>query len=235
MDEESPTLPTAEFHPRGHFRGEMASLAACLGQFVRQSRAIGRSPAGETLQGFVIEDGEAEGITIELCRRWSDETAAPTMAFDNLFDVNAAEADAFLPLRHAARNYDLRGAEYLALLLALAVETDGLFGRLVAYLNDHVARTRPTIGLALRLGDAVAAGTHPSPLAMFDRPVIRDGLLELEGEGPAPGLTLRVARDMALRLAGEAAPDALPAGFRYFTPDPGLLGRLVLDNECVVG
>jgi DNA polymerase III delta prime subunit len=232
MDEESPIPRTAEFHSRRHFRGEMADLAACLGQLVRRSRAIGRSPAGETLQGLLIEDGEAEGITIELCRRWSDKSAAPATAFDsNLFDVNVAEADGFLPLRHVARNYDLGAAEYLAVLLALAVETDGLFGRLVAYLNDHVARTRPTIGLALRLGDAVAAGTHPSPLAMFDRPVIRDGLLELEGEGPAPGLTLRVARDMALRLAGEAAPDTLPAGFRYFAPQPGLLDRLVLDND----
>jgi tRNA A37 threonylcarbamoyladenosine biosynthesis protein TsaE len=60
---------------------------------------------------------------------------------------------------------------------------------------------------------------------------VRDGLFELEGEGPAPGFSLRVPRDMALRLVADAAPDTLPPGFRYFTPEPGLLGRLVLDDE----
>jgi hypothetical protein len=231
MDLETTVPPTAIIHPRGHFRAEMARLASCLGQVVRQSRAMGRSPAGETLQGFVIEDGEAEGMTIELCMRWSEDTDTPAMAFaGELFDTNAAKTDSFLPLRHAARNFDLRPAEYRALLLALAVEADGLFGRLVAYLNDHVGRTRPTIGLALSLGSAVGEGVIPSPLAIFDRPVIRDGLLEVEGEGPAPGLSIRVTRDMALRLAGETAPDVLPQGFRYFAPEPGLLDRLVLDN-----
>jgi tRNA A37 threonylcarbamoyladenosine biosynthesis protein TsaE len=209
----------------------MARLAESLGHLVQQSRAMGRSPTGETLRGFVIEDGEAEGMTIELCMRWSEDTDAPAMAVaSELFDTNAAKTDTFLPLRHAARNFDLRPAEYRALLLAIAVEADGLFGRLVAYLNDHVGRTRPTIGLALSLGSAAGEGAIPSPLSIFDRPVIRDGLLEVEGEGPGPGLSIRVTRDMALRLAGEAAPDLLPPGFRYFAPEAGLLDRLVLDN-----
>jgi len=94
MDEEAPVPPSAAIHPRRHFRGEMARLAAWLGHLVRQSRAMGRSPAGETLQGLVIEDGEAEGVTIELCRRWSDDTGAPAMAFDSKLFGSVANADA---------------------------------------------------------------------------------------------------------------------------------------------
>ena len=46
---------------------------------------------------------------------------------------------------------DLPPQPFTLLLLALAVEIDPRFGRIVAYLNDHVSRTRPTLGLALAL------------------------------------------------------------------------------------
>ena len=142
----------------------------------------------------------------------------------------AERGGAFLPLRHAARAFDLRPEEYDALLLALSVELDGRIGRLVAYLNDHVARTRPTVGLALNFGasNGQSRPAAPSPLAFCERPAVRDGLLELEGDGPLPGLALRVPRDLAARLTGDAAPGAAPPGVEYFPPEPGRLARLVL-------
>ena len=85
----------------------------------------------------------------------------------------------FLPLHRAVRAFDLGRGEYIALLAALAVESDSHFGRLIAYLNDHVGRTRPTVGLALALALAALNPTEEpiSPAALCTRPLLRDGLL----------------------------------------------------------
>jgi hypothetical protein len=207
---------------RSHLRGELLRCAALLGNRLRELRERGKSPAGEAMQGFVIEDGEAEGLVTELVARWERTPGAPIAEPSET--LSALSQDAFLPLLHAVRQFNLSAVEYNALLLALAIELDGTFSRLVAYLNDHVGRTRPTLWLALRL-----QGADPlSPLAFCERPAVLDGLLEIEGDGPAPGWSLLAPRDLVLRLAGEAPPDALPVGFSCFPPDPDLLDRLVL-------
>jgi len=212
---------------QSHLRAELLRCAELLGGRLRQHRHRGKSPGSEQVQGFVIEDGEAEGLVAELAARWG-RTPDPPLPGISATPV-IAYGGAFLPLRHAIRQFDLHSVEYDALLLALAIELDGTFGRLVAYLNDHVGRTRPTLGLALGLPDADLAPL--SPLAFIERPAVRDGLLEIEGDGPAPGWSLLVPRDLVLRLAGEALPDAMPAGFRSFPPVPDLLDRLVLGTE----
>ena len=209
---------------RSHLCAELLRCAALLGHRLQELRERGKSPAGEAMQGFVIEDGEAEGLVAELAARWSRAPSAPVA--ERSETVTIATGDAFLPLRHALRQFALGAVEYDALVLALAIELDGRFGRLVAYLNDHVGHTRPTLGLALGL---LRAEHLPlSPLAFCERPVIRDGLLEIEGDGPAPGWSFLVPRDLVLRLVGEAPPDTLPTGFRCFPPSSDLLGRLVL-------
>jgi ATPase family associated with various cellular activities (AAA) len=210
--------------PQSHLCTELARCATLLGRRLQDLRDRGKSPAGEAMQGFVIEDGEAEGLVAELTARWGRTSGAPIA--EKSETLSPGTADTFLPLCHAIRQFDLRAIEYDAMLLALAVELDGVFGRLVAYLNDHVGRTRPTLGLAVGLQDANF--TLLSPLAFYKRPAVRDGLLEIEGDGPAPGWSLLVPRDLVLRLSGEAPPDALPAGFRCFAPAPDLLDRLVL-------
>ncbi len=209
---------------RSHLCAELLRCAALLGRRLRELRDRGKSPAGEAMQGFVIEDGEAEGLVAELAARWGRTPGAP--GAERPASLTTATENAFLPLQHAIRQFDLSAVEYDALVLALAIELDGMFGRLVAYLNDHVGRTRPTLGLSLGLhGSALPT---LSPLALCERPVVRDGLLEIEGDGPSPGWSLLVPRDLVLRLTGEAPPDALPAGFRCFSPAPDLLNRLVL-------
>jgi len=45
-------------------------------------------------------------------------------------------------LRHAARAFESTSAKYDARRLALATEIDAPFGRLFAYLNDHVGHRR---------------------------------------------------------------------------------------------
>jgi AAA+ superfamily predicted ATPase len=233
-------MAAAQLGARQHFRAEMGRIIRMLDRQLRRQRQRGRSPAGDAVKGWLIEDGEAEGLIAELTGRWDgDEPRVDphepdqTIARDEVADLAdaAAAAGTFLPLRHAIRNFELTNELYDALVLVLAVETDVRCGRLVAYLNDHAGRTCPTIGLALDLNAGSSDAEGVCPLAFCERPVIRDGLLELEGDGPAPGLSLRIARDMALRLTGDAAPNTLPPGFQFFPASPGLLGRLVLDGS----
>ena len=218
----------------------MGRIVQMLDRQLRRHRQRGRSPASDLVRGFVVEDGETEGLIAELTTCWSgDEPQVAAGDSENAIARNevaglaeaAASAGAFLPLRHAVRNFELTPELYDTLLLVLAVETDARYGRVVAYLNDHAGRTCPTIGLALGLNDGSSEVEGVSPLAFCERPIIHDGLLELEGDGPAPGLSLRIARHMALRLTGDSAPDTLPAGFHFLAASPGLLTRLVLDDS----
>jgi hypothetical protein len=207
---------------KSHLHAELRRTASLLGARLQALRERGKSPAGEMVGGLVIEDGEAEGLVAELTDRWSRPPGPEPIAAPHADDLG----DPALPLRHAAARFELGAVENDALLLALAVELDGAFGRLVAYLNDHMSRTRPTLGLAL---SPVDGGVAPlSPLGFCRRPAIRDGLLEVDADGPAPGWTLRTPEALVARLTGEAPLDALPDGFARHAPDAGLLDRLVL-------
>jgi hypothetical protein len=114
----------------------MGRIIRTLGQQLRRQRQLGRSPAGDVVQGFVIEDGEAEGLIAELTGRWDgDEPQVDTGNLDAAIERDevadlaeaAASAGAFLPLRHAIRNFELTREVYDALVLVLAVETDARF------------------------------------------------------------------------------------------------------------
>src|SRR5262245_54662786 len=221
-----------------HLRAELARVSEMLAGLLRRQRERGRTPVADAVQGFVIEDGEAEGLAAELAAAWSGPSthAAAARCRSTQRGEVAVRADqgaaqgAVLPLRHAARAFDLLPEEYNALLLALAVEMDPRFGRLVAYLNDHVGRTRPTVGLALTLAPPEADGPPLSPIAFCERPLVRDGLLELEGEGPLPGLSLRLPRAMFRRLSEDSLPGPDSADLPLFLPEPGLLDRLELEG-----
>jgi hypothetical protein len=187
---------------------------------------------------MLIEDGEAEGLVASLAIKLDTSASAPVIRHSTRGlraeiaerAQSGASQGAFLPLRHAARAFDLNEVEYDALLLALAVELDSRFGRLIAYLNDHAGRTRPTLGLAL----ALTGGEQSSQLSAVDlseRPLIRDGLIELEGDGPLPGLAMRIPRPLLRCLSGSvpSEPDTDVLYFRH--PDQGLLNRLVLADS----
>ena len=55
---------------RSHLSAELQRCVALLGAELRALRERGKSPAGEAMQGFVIEDGEAEGLLYDLAARW---------------------------------------------------------------------------------------------------------------------------------------------------------------------
>jgi hypothetical protein len=209
-------------------------LLDALARLLRRQRERGRSPAADPVRGLVIEEGEAEGLLAELAADLLRAAAPGERGASSQVRQEIAERarlgegqGAFLPLCHAARAFELSDVEYDALLLALAVEVDARFGRVIAYLNDHVSRTRPTIGLAC----ALAPPGHdpvPRPVDFEQRPILHDGLLDVEGDGPLPGLALRVPRALIARLTGVTAHGFDEPGLTLHPPQPDLVERLVL-------
>jgi AAA+ superfamily predicted ATPase len=219
-----------------HLNAELSRVLDLLANLLSSQRARGRTPLGDPVQGLLIEHGEAEGLIRELADSLDQRSSAPPRqpaaapdARREIRDrVEAGTAQGgFLPLRHAERAFDLSAAEYDAFLLTLAVEHDSRFGRIVAYLNDHAGHTRPTVGLALALA-GLGPASPPTPAALVERPIIRDGLLDLEGDGPLPGLAMKLSDGLLQRVVhGTPATQDRPV----FPPEPGLLRRLVLDDE----
>lgn len=188
--------------------GELGRLIVRLAGLLNRQRDRGRTPAGDALGGLLIEDGEAEGLLAEL----ADAFAGSARALPRRADLPADH-----PLGRAVVAFGLDATEYDMVLLALAVEWDARFGRLVAYLNDHAGRTRPTIGLALAVAEDPA-----HPVRLLERPALRDGLLELDGDGPLPGLAFKLPADVLRRLTGLPQPNTAPIR------PPATLDRLVL-------
>jgi hypothetical protein len=220
-------------------RAELGRVADGLARCLARQRQRGRTPAGDPVRGLVIEEGETEGLLAELTADLgpspggSGKPASLTPRLREEIAERAAQGaaqGAFLPLRHAVHAFELTDGEYDVFLLALAVEIDARFGRLVAYLNDHVARTRPTLGLALAL--AALDNERPlTPVGLEDRPLFRDGLLETEGDGPLPGVALKVPPSLVPRLAGVAGARQRGVWLSLSPAEPGLLDRLILTDD----
>ena len=221
------------FDHERHLAVERLRLLDALGTLLRAQRDRGRTPAADALAGMVIEDGEAEGLLRDLGATWRGPHAPASADGGSLAERREAlerQADMAtatgvpLPLWRARRMFGLRPDEYDALVLALLVEGDARAGRLVAYLNDHVAQARPTAGLVQALAGVQGIGSDP--LTWLRRPVLADGLLTLEGTGPVPTRELHLDQVQARRLTSlDAAPHP---GLRVAPADPALLGRLVL-------
>jgi hypothetical protein len=230
----APPLSAARFDHLEHLRAERRRMLELLAALLQAQRDRGRTPAADGLGAMVIEHGEAEGLLRELAEEWGEEhTRNGRSAFAHTRGVIARRSDEAtaagvpLPLWRARRMFELEPDEYDALLLALVVECDPRAARLVAYLNDHAAQPRPTIGLATQLAQLQHIETDP--LAWSTRPLLLDGLLALEGTGPLPTRALTLDDVQSRRLTSL---DATPAPtIRVSLPDPRTLDRLVLPTS----
>ena len=188
---------------RMELRDALRRMQQLLGGLLARQRDSGRGPAGDALRGVAIEPGEAEGLLAEIALDL--ERPLPSGHDISQRGPKAAAAERTLdetPLQRAARVFRLGELEFDAMLLCLAVELDSRFARLVAYLNDHLTRTRPSVGLVLSL-----AASSLGAVEFSERPAFRRQLLLLEGDGPLSGQALRVAPELLLRLC---LPDAQP-------------------------
>jgi AAA+ superfamily predicted ATPase len=170
----------------------LGRIDALLGAQLARVRRRGRSGLGDPLRSGLIEDAEAEGLLTELA-------SEPP--------IKTAEARTTLPrpatLSHAARTYGLDDFEVDVLLLGLGCELDERRARLVAYLNDDVTATRPTVGLTLSTlwgGSAETGIERFLPVARL----LRHGLLSLDGDGPLSTRPLVLDPEFWPRLLGDA-------------------------------
>jgi hypothetical protein len=205
-------------------RDEFRRILQALRSHLLAPRQIGRTQAANPLRGMAIEESEAEGLIDDL----AEDLAR---ALRPRHDPEVAEVtdpdriDGESPLRRAARVFQLGAVERDALVLAIAVELDRRFARIVAYLNDHIARTRPTVGLILALSnDAFSA------IELCERPAIRRRLLLLEGDGPVSALALRVAPEILPRLVVPLAAERPSRGVRLRQEDGPSLDDLVVGS-----
>jgi hypothetical protein len=227
-----------------HLRSELSRILIDLQNYLNRQRQRGRSPAADAVRGIVIEEGEADGLIEQLASDWDQQTSITQDTLHHAGSTNpirqeiqqlaqtAQRQGVFLPLLHAQHCFTLTEVEYDAVLLALAAEVDSRFGRVFAYLNDHIGHTRPTLGLAMSLHQVASKIDTFNPPHYLERPFIRDGLLELQGEGPIPGKTLKLNDEMAKRLLTEEliAPTQDHSKLHLIHTD--LLERLVLNKPA---
>jgi len=104
--------------------------------------------------------------------------------------ADAAGGDGLPGVARAAQCFGLRDDECELLLLAALVEADPRAARLVALLNDHLSRPRPTVGLVQdlggELGEVLARLITPGPL-------LRLQLVALDGDGPLVTRSVKAA------------------------------------------
>lgn len=214
---------TQDQSAREELRAELRRILVLLGRHLAMQRQNGRSPASDPFRGVAIEEAEAEGLIAELT---ADLERPQSTSASSIRDVSRGAVVSRAnetPLRRAARVFRLDALEFDALVLALAVEIDRRFARLVAYLNDHIAHTRPTVGLVLAL-----AGMDSSAVEFCHWPAVLKGLLLLEGDGPLSDLALRVAPEMLSLFVAPSLGRRLPPEVKLRC-DGGLqLDRMVI-------
>ena len=174
----------------------------------------------DQLRGVAIDQSEAESIVEELRQRLAEplEDAAPAPRL-----VDRAPSREETPLDRVRRVFDLQQTHVDALILCVAVELDSRFARLVAYLNDHFSRSRPTVGLVLAMSNGQMTAAD-----FCECDAVRHGLLQIEGDAPLSESSLRVPREFLTRLVVTTVVPPIAPGVRLHTDAPLALDALPL-------
>ena len=176
--------------------------------------AYGPETTTDPYRGLYIGQKEVEQL---LARQpgasvlWSERTEAGEPSPDP-----ASDGSRLAWLRQA---FDLSPFDVDVLLVALAPELDLRYERLYAYLQDDVAKKRPTIDLALNLlcpsaADKLAQRAHFAP----DAPLVRHGLLHLlpdpnQAQPPLLAHYVKLDEQIVRFLLGQDGLDARLASF----------------------
>ncbi|MCE6995312.1 ATP-binding protein [Saccharothrix sp. S26] len=183
-------------------------------------------------------------LTADAVRRVLDAPRQPPLfpPRDDL-DLDAFAADVPPPgprLLALAEDFTLDPLDVELLLVALAPDVDARFELLYGYLNDDVTRRRATVGLALRLCGAPAAGPGRFRLATT-APLVAAGLVEVRDPAePALARSLRVPDRVVAHLLGDDTPDPAVAPLvhvvpRHSTPAAELPERLGAGLRAGIG
>lgn len=143
--------------------------------------------------------------------------------------IEESPPDPDSPLHRLGEQFELSPFERDLLLVALAPALDLRFETLYAYVQNDVARKRPSVDLALKL-------ILPDPqerlavmsLLDVDAPLRRHGLVRLAGDGPLVARFLEVDDRLVAHLLGDTALDERLRVFTHLERDPPSLPSLML-------
>jgi hypothetical protein len=214
-----------DYPPREDLSRELRRVLDLLRRYLAKQRRAGRTPASDPLRGLAIEEGDAEELVSELAAdlgRSLSFQSAPAVDVRHELDQQNRDAGES-SIGRAARLFRLNALERDALALAIAVELDRRFARLVAYLNDHISRTRPTVGLLLAI-----TATDINAVELCQGLAVHQGLLVLEGDGPLSGLAIRVAPEMLANLVMRQSTPRLEPGVQLLGADGPRIDQLAI-------
>src|SRR5262245_17917025 len=177
---------------RMELRLELRRMLGLIETHFNAQRETEERGSGDELRGLAIDEHEARRLIVEL----AGAVDRSVVGRDDVHGLTSTLIDVHeSPLRRARRVFRLSPLEQDAMVLALAVELDSRFGRVIAYLNDHLSRTRPTVGLVRAL-----SGGNVDAVEFCAGAAVRQGLLQLEGDGPLPARSIRIAPEFLGRL-----------------------------------
>ena len=161
-------------------------LVLLLRQAALEQRLLGADPQ-DPYRGLLLSDEEVDVLLQTLPQVGRPELSHPAIEALGLQVHQLDEALAGMEPPPASRLGQLLARLGLAaldrdiLLLALLPEVDPRYGRLFAFLQDDVTRTRPSVFLALRLLCSDETGPLGRPRLLPDAPLRQHRLLQLEG------------------------------------------------------
>jgi MoxR-like ATPase len=204
-------LMTGAGGAKAELRIELLRIAEALEGYLIAKCETDRGGTTDPIRGMAIEECEAKALVKEVATKLAMpidygkvlENSQPKQV------IQSPSVGPESPLHRIRRVFQLGCVEYDAMLLASAVELDQRFARVVAFLNDHVSRTRPTVGLALSV-----IGSDMSAVEFCASPAVAVGLLIIEGDVPLSAAALRLRPEFLSRLAAPEITDHLPENMR---------------------
>jgi len=178
---------------RAHLLDELRRVDLLLRRYVDDWRA--ETAAGDSgVTGLYVADEEVDRIL----RPDRDRPPASEQFRERIADVSAEirerrdatlEAGRELPLETLTEEFDLDDRQVDALLVALAPELDRRYEKVFAYLQDDIARKRPSAGLILRvLCDTDRERLGARGIFTGSSPLVENRLLELSPRDPGTPL-----------------------------------------------
>jgi AAA+ superfamily predicted ATPase len=184
--------------PRDHLALQLERLDLLIHREILRLRALDQLSTDD-MRGLYISDAQVDAL-VDRARAGADgRPDVSELSARAERSRPARTAGAGLPWSRLARQMELSPVEEDLLLIAVALDVDPKYETLYAYLNDHISRRWPTIGLALSLvAPTRAARAAHQHLLYPDARLFRSGLLRAL---PAPA-----DRASALALGFRAAP-----------------------------
>jgi AAA+ superfamily predicted ATPase len=215
----------------GHLLPALRWLDRLLAQAVA-SVPFGAEAEGDPYRGLCLQQDEVE-------RLLTHEPAAPAFLEAGFVPVEPAgiAADDHSPLLALGRAFGLSTFDLDVVLIALAPEIDLRYERLFAYLQDDVARRRPSVDLTLNLlcgtaAEKLARRAHFAP----DAPLVGQRLVHLVADPhqPQPPLLaqyLKLDEQTVRLLLGEDGLDSRLTPFCQLVEQGGAMRELPLGDE----